>query len=541
MILPPNAGPRKEPRTNRRIGASPRSNPRPTVKPPIPEPPPEDTPLPIDVLPPEVAALLETLPPDQRLPPELLAPFVLQRTPLANAYLTAWSYMLNSRFLDELYDRYRGRSYEQILTFAQFVELTRDALVLHKGSGRASLEQADEQGRLPICHGAFYGKLGRVPMGLSLGFMEECTERLRALRPKGVWAEPLPAALAGMTVTIADGKQIKKVAKRLLPLRTKPGSIIGGKILAIYVPAEGLVVAMAADPDGEANDVRLMPEAIRRASARIQGVKLWVADRQFCDLNLPAVLTDQGDHFLFRRTKKMTFTADPSRPQRQAVDSQGRTVIEQWGWIGAEREKRRRYVRQIHLVRPGQDDVYLVTDLLDENAYPADDLLLVYLKRWEIERVFQKITEVFSLQQLIGCTPEATIFQASFCMVLYNLLQLMCAFMAASQEALVAEAVSIEKLFGDLHRQLTTLVVLFPSVMIVGWYTAVWSPEEVGRRLQVLIGASWTPRYRKAVNKKPRPKVTKAKCSGAHTSVHKVLTLERKKHESARGDPNTKS
>ena len=39
-----------------------------------------------------------------------------------------------------------------------------------------------------------------------------------------------------------------------------------------------------------------------------------------------------------------------------------------------------------------------MTDLLDEQAYPAEDLLAVYLKRWEIERVFQKITEVFELR-----------------------------------------------------------------------------------------------------------------------------------------------
>jgi len=536
MIVPPRVGARKTSRTKRCIGATPRSNPRPSIKPPIPEPPPKKTQLPIDVLPPEVAALLAAMPPDQELPLEILAPFVLQRVPLANACLTAWSYMLNSEFLGDLYERHRGRSYEDILTFPNIVELVRDALVLHKGSGRASLERADEQEELPTCHGAFYGKLRRIPLGLSLGFMEECTERLRALRPTGAWAEPLPASLAGMTVTIVDGKQIKNVAKRLLALRSKPGKIIGGKILGIYVPAEGLVVAMAADRDGEANDVRLMPEAIRRANARIKGVKLWVADRQFCDLNQPTILTEQGHHFLFRRTMKMTFTADSNRAHREAVDSQGRTVFEHWGWIGAEKEKRRRYVRQIHLIRPGQDDVYLLTDLLDENAYPADDLLLVYLKRWDIERVFQKITEVFGLQQLIGCSPEATIFQASFCMVLYNLLQLMCAFMAASQKDLLAEAVSIEKLFEDVHRQLTTLVVLFPSAMIAGWYTVVWSPEEVSRRLQILIGASWTPRYRKAVNKKPRPKVTKAKCSGAHTSVHKGLQAERKKQRPAQGD-----
>ena len=93
-------------------------------------------------------------------------------------------------------------------------------------------------------------------------------------------------------------------------------------------------------------------------------------------------------------------------------------------------------MRQIHLVRPGAEDVFLVTDLLDEATYPADDLLEVYLKRWEIERVFQKITEVFHLEHLIGSTPEATIFQASFCLVLYNLLQVMRAYVAAGQAEL---------------------------------------------------------------------------------------------------------
>ena len=83
-------------------------------------------------------------------------------------------------------------------------------------------------------------------------------------------------------------------------------------------------------------------------------------------------------------------------------------MIDQWGWIGAAKEKRRRYVRQIHLAGPGAEDVYLVTDLVDERAYPAEDLLAVYLKRWEIDSVFQKISEVFELLGLlIGSTPEA--------------------------------------------------------------------------------------------------------------------------------------
>ena len=158
-------------------------------------------------------------------------------------------------------------------------------------------------------------------------------------------------------------------------------------------------MAMAADPDGEANDIRLMPEAVSRARARIAGIRLWVADRQFCDLDQPALLTEQGDHFLIRRSLKTGFHADPERPARTSRDARGRTVVEEWGWIGAAKDKRRRYVRQIHLIRPGEEEMLLVTDLLDEPAYPADDLLEVYLTSGGgSSGVFQQITEVFELR-----------------------------------------------------------------------------------------------------------------------------------------------
>ena len=80
-----------------------------------------------------------------------------------------------------------------------------------------------------------------------------------------------------------------------------------------------------------------------------------------------------------------------------------------------------------------------------------------------IERVFQKITEVFHLEPSVGSTPEATIFQAAFCLVLYNLLHLMRAYVAAGQGRLPVESVSMEQFFLDVQQELTALTVLFPS------------------------------------------------------------------------------
>jgi len=529
MVIPPVTTAPTKPSAKRRRD----SNRRP--RPPVPPEPSKVTELPVSILPPALQALLEALPAGLTLPWELLGPMVLQRTPLANATLSLWSYLLKPSVLDEIFQKHRGRSFEDILKFSTFVELIRDALILHKGSGRASFQRAEEQGTLPTCQEAVYHKLGRVPIPLSLGFFEDASQELREVLPRGNQVTAIPASLNGMTVTILDGKQLKNVAKRLWPLRCKPGKVVGGKILVAYLPAEGVAVAMAADPDGEANDIRLMPEVVPRARARISGIRLWVADRQFCDLNQPALLTEQGDHFLIRRSLKTHFHPDPQRPAQTSRDAQGRTVVEEWGWIGAVKDKRRRYVRHIRLIRPGEEEILLVTDLLDNQQYPASDLLAVYLTRWGIERVFQQITEVFELRHLIGCTPEATIFQAAFCLVIYNLLQVIRAYVAASQVEMPVDAVSVEQIFVDVQKELTALTVLFPSPTIADWFATEMSREEIIAHLQILLGGVWTPRYRKAVNKKPRPKVKKAKGSGAHTSVHKVLEAERKKRLKSAG------
>ena len=545
MVIPPRTAAAPERidthrgRARRRIGATARTRRTTRIALPLPEPPPKAADLPVDILPPELALVRKLLPPDFQLPPEVLAAMVLPTVPLANATLTLWSYLLHPQFLDDFYAGHRGRCYEDLLTFPALVALTRDALVLHKGSALPALERAGERGEMPTCQEAYYAKLRRIPPALSEAFLGEATARLTPLRlPSSPRADALPASVDEFEVICLDGKQIKRVAKRLKPARGRPGKLIGGKVLVAYLPRTGLAVAMAAEPDGEANDIRLMPRAVPLARERTAGPRLWVADRQFCDLNQPALLSEGADHFLLRRSLKLGFAADPDRPARESTDARGLRVVEQWGWIGAVSQgQRRRYVRQIHLVRPGAEDVSLVTDLLDDARYPAADLLEVYLRRWEIERVFQKIVEVFHLEHLIGSSPEATIFQAAFCLVLYNLLQVMRGYMAAGQAELAADEVSMEKLFDDVAKELTALVVLFPSATIADWFAGEWSPEDVARRLGQLLGGAWKERYRKAINQEPRPKVKKAKCSGAHTSVQKLLDADRKKRRESKGVP----
>jgi hypothetical protein len=453
---------------------------------------------------------------DER-PLDAYARETLQRLPLADATLSLWAYVLRPMFLAQVFAEYRGRSFEETLTFARFVDLIGDALV--------------EQGTLATSSEAVYGKLRRVPLRLSLGFFIEGTARLRALLPPQHLAAELPASLADLMVVVGDGKTLKRVAKRLLPARGAAGKVYGGKLLVAFLPSEGIAVAMAADPDGERNECRLVPQVVEQTRQVVSGSRLWVLDRQFCDLVQTARCSEDGDHFLVRYHTKVRFCPVPTPSAVVTRDAQGRRVVEDWGWLGAETHTQRRFVRRLTLTRLGEEPIILVTDLLDAVRYPAADLLTVYLARWGIEQVFQQITEVFALRRLIGSTPQATVFQAAFCLLLYNMVQVLRGYIALAQpQPCLAEAVSTEQLFYDVQRELTAVSVLVPPPMVVAAYTEELSREELCQRLHGLLASVWTSRWRKAVNTKPRPKVVKAKRSGAHTSMHRLLHAARQEH-----------
>ena len=140
----------------------------------------------------------------------------------------------------------------------------------------------------------------------------------------------------------------------------------------------------------------------------------------------------------------------------------------------------------------------VITDLLDEKVFPALELLELYFMRWGIERMFQQVTAVFALRQLIGSTPKATIFQASFCFVLYNLIQVIKGYAAAAGERKVEE-VSGEKLFKDVTRELTTWSVAGTrSKKSLATISAPRTTEEVKTRMWQLLRSSWTPLWQKA-------------------------------------------
>jgi Transposase DDE domain len=453
---------------------------------------------------------------------------VLRRVPLAHATLSLFSYTLNEPFLDEIFRKHRRRGYEALLKFPTLVRLIGDALLVHQGRGLPSFRRADEKGELPVLIGSVYPKLARIETAVSQALLRESSMKMCGLFDHP--ASPVPGSLTAFQVITLDGKTIKNVRRQLKQLRPLRGKLLGGKLCVAQDLHTGIALAMEASEDAEVNEVRLVPQLI----AQIRGMDvlaqaiLWMGDRQYCDLNLMGRFTEGQDHFLIRMNKTLTFTADPGRPAQHGIDVRGRSFTQEWGWAGSVKDKRRRYLRRITLWRSqaGAEDVILLSDLLDETTYPAEDLLETYLLRWGIEKMFQAITQVFCLKQLIGCTPRANIFQAAFCFVIYNAIVVTRSYVAQAGNVKPDE-VSTANLFKDVQEELIAHTKLGSIKSVVQAMKPIKTQAQMKRLLKDLLASRWRPSWRKA---KCNPRKTRGRTQrvrSGRTNVFKELQKHR--------------
>lgn len=203
------------------------------------------------------------LPSQKSVCPVPFAREVLQRLPLAEAFYTLWAYLAPDAVLDDLFGQHRGRCYQDQLAFAELVRVLTDAVTRYHGSGLPAIDQALADQRLSTHARAVYGKLARLPLPLAEAFLAALTARLRPLFADGLYRSELPACLADLTVVVLDGKKIKNAAKRLLAVRGRPGKVFGGKLLVAYLPADGLAVALAADPTARLTTFAWSPACCR--------------------------------------------------------------------------------------------------------------------------------------------------------------------------------------------------------------------------------------------------------------------------------------
>lgn len=434
------------------------------------------------------------------------------RLPLACATLELFDFVFDDQLLQRVFHRHRQRCYEDVLSFPGLVSLLRDALLQHGGSGHRLFLELERDGREPVDESNFYRKLSRLPVELSRALLLECSARLVQLLPQP--AALLPGCFESFCAVVIDGKKIKKAAHRLKPTRGFSGALLGAKALVAMNARSGLAIAMSDSLDGEANDVPLVGELLPQVRSVIEQPILWMADRQFCDPRTLRQLQQRGgDCFVVRVREGLTFQAQSTQTLH---DEQGREVIDAIGFFGQGKQPMR--LRRLTLVRPHEETVVLLTDLLDRRQFDALDLLKLYRRRWGIEQIFQQVTETFALEHLIGCHPRAILFQFALCLLMYNLIEVVKGYVAADGHVAMS-IVSTYGLFYDVKRELQTWAYLGGA-----WSRRVSDAGQLATRLRQLLKDSWDAvAYTKASDKSPRKKKPPAAIPGGHTSVQRLL------------------
>jgi Transposase DDE domain len=451
---------------------------------------------------------------------------VLSKLPLADAAWRILHFTLADSWLADLWNRERGRCYEKVLEFSTLARLITEALTQHGGSGRQAFERGQESDTLPVAISSAFDKLGNLPLPLSQKLLEEGTHRLGEILPQKSAVEPfpLPACWDGHEVFGADGKAIKHVKRLLKPLRGLQAGILGARASVVLNLRTGMAVGMIGDLDGEAGEGPLTAGLLSNMAAAA-GAKPWVVvlDRLYCNLGFPSLVLAAGGHFLIRYCSNTQFVADPTRPSQESRDAQGQRIVQEWGRLGKSAGTRALQVRRITLYLAGGQVISVITDLLDEAAYPAEDLLATYKKRWGIERVFHQITEVFSLKNLIGSSPRAVLFQMSICLLIYNAMQVVRTHLASHQEC-EAEKISNEKLFYDMKRELVSLDRLVEKTSLLELLGEAPTSGELREYLQANLRGVWSNRWWKAPSSRGggHEKV-KTRVLGNHTSTYRVL------------------
>jgi Transposase DDE domain len=462
----------------------------------------------------------------------------LERLPLADSVWRLLHFTMDDAWLGGLWDRCRGRCYERELKFSTLARLIGEALLEHDGSGSQAFERGQEAAVLPVSITSTYDKLGHLPLALSEDFLQEGAQKLGAVLPEVPAVDPLPACWADLAVFGADGKAIKHVQRLLKPLRGLQAGILGARASVGLDLRTGTAVAMVGHLDGEAGEAALTEDLLRKLAAAAGPGKSWVVvlDRLYCNLSFPQKILRAGGHFLIRYCSNTTFVPDPARPAQESRDGQGHRIVQEWGRLGQAEKADRLYVRRITKSLPGGPEISLVTDLLDEAKYPAEALLTTYRARWGVETVFHQITDVFSLRHLIGTQPKAVLFQLSFCLLLYDALQVVRAHLA-SHQGCEAKAISNEKLFYDVKRQMVAVNELVEMDMLLSLLGEAPTAIELRASLSAALRGAWSERWWKAPSsRRGGHQKVKVRVLGNHTSTYRVLEQAREQKKAPSRD-----
>ena len=432
--------------------------------------------------------------------------------------------------IDEMFERTATVQYTDKLLFSTVVDMMGLVVCgIYESPHAVYLSQRE---LFPVALTNVYEKLN----GIELPVMQQLVRDNAARLTDVVMAlgGALPELLPGFRVKILDGNCIAGTDHRIKELRDIAAAPLPGKTLNVFDPQLGLITDVFPCEDGHAQERALLGPVLDS----VQEGELWIDDRNFCTVGwLCGVVLRRKAHVLVREHKGLPWTAADElryvgRVETGEVWEQNVTLTPEEGTItaedGAAFKLRRIVIKLDEPTRDGEMELALLTDLTAEQA-DALTLARLYRKRWQIENVFQVLTEVLKCEHPARGYPKAALFAFCVTLVTYNILAVIkAALRVVHGTEKVENEVSLHHVTMEVRRTHAGMMIAIrpPEWLLFRGMSA----TELANALRELATRVDLSKYKKAPTKPKKPKTQrKYDPKHPHVSTAKVLAARRRR------------
>jgi len=248
------------------------------------------------------------------------------------------------------------------------------------------------------------------------------------------------------TISIIDGSRCDKIAHRLKILRKVRAVVLPGCLTAVYDLFYGFTTRLYFWPDAAMSEFKRAVEVIQTLPAGT----LLLGDRLYCSIQIFLSLREQQCFGLFRYNKSVKYRKIKRLSRRRTE----RGIVEDFivsigaGAMALE-------VRLICL-KTDRKTYKAMTSFLDPLKLSAEDVLMLYPLRWQIERLFFTLKVVLNLKEFYAANPNAVAMQIYAAATVHAAFRVVQGYVA-QKLGVQPEEISTDKLFPRLALAAHTL------------------------------------------------------------------------------------
>ena len=286
--------------------------------------------------------------------------------------------------------------------------------------------------QLPISAQAICAARMRLPLVVMFSLVRQVCRNLCGIETESPWNGHRVLLADAMSFLTPDTPELAKRYGKASNQHGKSCSYPVPKLLAMLDLGSGLISQVIALPHARQERTCLV-----RLLSYLKSGDLLLADRGFAGFAQLAMMMSAGVHGCMRLPRWLAVIGRGKANHRRIRKLGKNDLLVRWirsarpvGWMSKKKWAllpAELTLRQIHLriKKPGFRDQWLrvITTLLDPEKYPAQQIIDLYARRWQVEVYFRDMKRTLGMKQMRSRTVEGVRKEICAFVLLYNLIR----------------------------------------------------------------------------------------------------------------------